>query len=317
MKILLTKILAFIALPSTLLIFTLGASAQAVTPSKIQILTYGIHYGNQIIYRYQVKNDSTSLIDKVDLGINSPQKELPGEPFSLDPAFSDVPAPVPLALCKPFAHMTCSAAVFQFDYMETPRTIIKMRGEELGLSPSPTAFSHSQFIRSGTVSSVAELIVPKRLPDYLSAYGKVWLFEKPRNSDGTFTAEVEIPFTKVDTVSPSITGYARSIKEKGMLAVTVDLKVVDNLDPNPEVSLVSITANETFRPKDVLAAIGTDARSIKLKPKNGRIYYLNYRAIDGSENASFLTIPVPSPREDDGPETKGDDHKNADSSAQK
>ena len=78
-----------------------------------------------------------------------------------------------------------------------------------------------------------------------------------------------------------------------MLNVQVDLRVADDYDPSPEVMLVSVTANEPLHPHDVQAAAGTDARTLKLKRNKGRVYYLTYRATDGSENSSSVVLTVP------------------------
>lgn len=271
---------------------SMQARAQTGGPN-IQVLVHGIHFGGQVIYRYQVKNNSASSIDLVTLGVPEEGKDLPGVPWTLNPSLSDVPTIVPQSQCKPFAYMTCAVGVYHFDYMPSPRAVIHMQGSELTQSPPPAVFSGSEFIKPGTLSSVAEVYVPTRDPGYLRGYASVRLFNNhPKDSSGKPITLVEVPFSKSDLVPPSISGSASALKAGGMLDVRVNLQVNDSVDPAPQVVLVSVTANEPLRSHDVRAAVGTDTRSVQLKPNRGRIYYLTYRAIDGSENANSVVISV-------------------------
>ena len=57
------------------------AASQAIAGVPIKINAWGIHQGGQIVYRYQIENNSASTIYQADLGLNSPGKELPGKPW--------------------------------------------------------------------------------------------------------------------------------------------------------------------------------------------------------------------------------------------
>jgi hypothetical protein len=281
--------------------------ARADAPIKIN--AWGIHWGGQIVYRYQIVNNSASIIAQVDLGLNSPGKELPGLPWSLNPDYFDGPVPLDAAHCKPFNAMDCNIAVFQFDYMPEPKTNISMRGIENDLNPPPKVFSGAEDIRPGTLSSIAELTVSPayQSPGYLTAYGEVYLLDNnTRNPDGTVITSVEIPFTKVDVTPPSIlvTLSPTSLwPPNGKLAsIDATIKVQDDYDPEPEIKLESITANETLDPNDIQnAQFGTDDRNFSLAAKRagtslaGRIYTVTYSATDGSGNkaTASATVTVP------------------------
>lgn len=284
-----------------------ASSANADVPIKIN--AWGIHYGGQIVYRYQIENNSNSSINQVELGLNSPGKELPGKPWSLNPNYSDVPASLDLAKCKPFTSMTCEVTVFQFDYMAKPKTNIFMTGIENGQIPPPKVFSGAENIRSGTLSSVAELYIPLAYQSsgYLTASGTVWLLDNfPRNPDGTYVTSVEIPFTKVDVTPPSILvtlSPATLWPPNGkLMSIDATIAVQDDYDPEPEIKLESITANETLDTKDIQnAQLGTDDRNFSLAAKRagtnlaGRIYTVTYSATDGSGNkaTASATVTVP------------------------
>jgi len=75
--------------------------------------------------------------------------------------------------------------------------------------------------------------------------------------------------------------------------VRVNLQVKDDMDPQPEVQLVSVTANQPLQARDVQASVGGDARRLQLRTARGRVYTVTYRAIDASENAAQLAIEVP------------------------
>ena len=285
------------------------SASQASAGVPIKINAWGIHYGGQIVYRYQIENNSASSINQVELGLNAVGKELPGKPWSLNPNYSDVPASLDLAQCKPFTSMTCEVTVFQFDYMAEPKTNIFMTGIENGQIPPPKVFSGAEDIRPGTLSSVAELYIPLAYQSsgYLTASGTVWLLDNfPRNLDGTYVTSVEIPFTKVDVTPPSIlvtlTPATLWPPNNKLVPITATIAVKDDYDPEPEIKLESITSSETLGASDIQdAQLLTDDRNFSLAAKRagtnlaGRVYTVTYSATDGSGNkaTASATVTVP------------------------
>jgi hypothetical protein len=282
---------------------------EAIADVPIKINAYGIHQGGQIVYRYQIENNSASTIHKARLGLNSPGKELPGKPWSLNPDYSDGPVPLDAAHCKPFYYMDCTISVFQFDYMAEPKTRISMRGVENNLIPPPKAFSGANYIRPGTHSSVAELYIPAayQSPGYLTSFGEVFLLDNyPKNPDGTFVTSVEIQFTPVDVTPPTLSFTLSPATlwppNDKLVSVTAAITVKDDYDPEPEIKLESITASEPLADGDIQdAQLGTDDRSFSLAAKRagtnmaGRIYTVTYSATDASGNkaTASATVTVP------------------------
>jgi hypothetical protein len=87
-----------------------------------------------------------------------------------------------------------------------------------------------------------------------------------------------------------------------LMPVTATITVKDDYDPQPEIILESITANETATASDAPdAQPGTDDRQFQLKAKRsgdnpaGRIYTVTYSATDGSGNkaTASATVTVP------------------------
>lgn len=276
------------------------------TTTQVQINAYGIHQNNKVVYRYQVVNNSGSSISWVELGLNRVGYELPGKPWSLDPRYSDVPVILDANLCKPFFYMTCSIAVFQFDYMAEPKSIIKMTSVENSQTPPPTVFSNADLIRPGTASSVAELYVPAAYQSmgYLTATGMVNLFDNyPKLPDGTTILAYEVPFTKIDVTPPTLALTLNPTRLQASAGTLVTVKatitVKDDYDPAPEIKLESITANEPLAAGDISgAAFGTDDRQFQLRDVKvpsgtaGRIYTITYSATDGSGNKSTASTTV-------------------------
>ena len=270
--------------------------ASADVPIKIN--AWGIHQGGQIVYRYQIENNSSSIIYKASLGIDDVGKELPGPPWSLNPAYFNGPVPLDAAHCKPFYYMDCKIAAFQFDYMAEPKARISMRGVENNMVPPPKIFSGANDIRPGTRSSVAEITIPAAYQSsgYITAFGEVFLLDNnTRNPDGTVVVSAEIPFTQVDVTPPmlSVTLSPATLWPPNNKPVLINATITasDDYDPDPEIKLESITASETLSANDIQnAQLGTDDRQFSLAAERegtnlaGRIYTITYSATDASGN---------------------------------
>jgi hypothetical protein len=296
-------ILGTVCLASSCAVFNAGAAV------PIQINAYAVHYGGQVVYRYQIQNNSNSIIHAADIGVALSNKELPGKPWSLNPNWNlddPVPFALPLAQCKPFAGMDCTVSLFQFEGMTEPKARVMMESVE---KKSP--FSNVEFIRPGTFSSVAELYIPliHQSLGYLAAFGTVFLLDNnTKNPDGTVITSLEIPFTKMDTLPPTLTVTLTpailSPANERLIPITATISVKDNYDPAPEIKLESISANEMLEAEDIReAAIGTDDRNFRLRAERkgvgrfGRIYSVTYSATDASGNKSTATASVTVPRE--------------------
>ncbi len=301
-----------ILLCGTFLMSVFAASvAYAGVPIKIN--AWGIHQGGQIVYRYQIENNSASTIHQLSLGLNSLGKELPGPPWSLNPVYAEEEGPFPLDVtqCKPFFYMDCTVSVIQFDHMPEPKTIIDMEGLENNLTPPPKVFSGAGDIRPGTLSSVAELYIPAAHQSlgYLTAYGEVFLLDNnTKNPDGTIVTLVEIPFTQVDVTPPTLTINPTPAilwpPNNKMVAVTAAITVQDDYDPQPEIKLESITSSEVLAQGDIQGAVlGTDDRQFSLAAERdgsslaGGVYTLTYSATDGSGNKSTASTTVTVPHD--------------------
>ena len=90
-----------------------------------------------------------------------------------------------------------------------------------------------------------------------------------------------------------------------LIPITATITVKDDYDPQPEIKLESITANEPLEKDDIKEAnIGTDDRQFKLKAehegknKTGRIYTVTYSATDGTGNKTIASATVTVPHDE-------------------
>jgi uncharacterized repeat protein (TIGR01451 family) len=116
------------------------------------------------------------------------------------------------------------------------------------------------------------------------------------------------PPTLTVTVSPSVIVWSPS---HDLRTIAATITVTDNCDPQPAITLVSVTSNEPESgflgegdksPDIVGAAVGTDDRSFSVRAERktggqstGRVYTVKYRATDQSGNTTeaVATVTVP------------------------
>jgi hypothetical protein len=111
----------------------------------------------------------------------------------------------------------------------------------------------------------------------------------------------QTPPTLAVTLTPNILW---SPNEK-LVSITAAITVKDDYDPQPEITLVSITANEVLDKDDIKdAQFGTDDRKFQLKAeregknKAGRIYTVIYSATDASGNKATASATVTVPHDE-------------------
>jgi uncharacterized repeat protein (TIGR01451 family) len=136
----------------------------------------------------------------------------------------------------------------------------------------------------------------------------------------THTASTALPLQIVDVAAPTVTvtlsPSAIWPPNHQMEPVTATVTATDNCDPQPTVTLVSITSNEPAegflgqgdRGPDVEgAAFGTDDRAFSVRAERGtghgstgRVYTVTYRVTDRSGNSTVSTATVTVPANNGG-----------------
>lgn len=144
--------------------------------------------------------------------------------------------------------------------------------------------------------------VPKRDQPYLNGHFTVGFNDN--DSPSTYTGSI-VP---VDTTAPALSVALNPATlwppNNKAVPVTATITVKDDYDPEPEVKLESITANETLDANDIQdAQVGTDDRSFLLAAKRagnnmaGRTYTVTYSATDASGNKATTSAAVTVPHD--------------------
>jgi hypothetical protein len=327
---------------AVILALLLGMAAQAKTPASapatgIHILVYGIHYGGNLVYHYKVVNNSNMTFNNFTIGSELLQPDgvsifeagdfpqlfrLPlgwkygekgeiGTEIILDPGSTSQPPN-----WKPWV----------FGQQETVQYYLEWHtpwGEgvnDSGIYPGQTLDGFTVTIPQKDINLTLPVVTGKPPflgPDEMYVKGGFKVVPVSGNDvRGTLERMDTTPPTITVTLTPAILWPPN---EK-MIPVTAKITVKDDYDPQPEIHLESITANEALDDDDVkgiqpdydehLRPTGAENLHFQLKAerngknkgknKEGRVYTITYSATDGSGNRALAsaTVTVPQDKED-------------------
>lgn len=168
-------------------------------------------------------------------------------------------------------------------------------------------------------------------PAYLHGHFTVGFSHSKVTDEGPAFWAYTGPIVSLDTTPPTLTvslspNTLWPPNEK-LVPITATITVKDDYDPQPEIKLESITANELLEAEDIQgASFGTDDRSFKLRAERndkdddhkkqgstvkhlGRIYTVTYSATDASGNKSTASATVTVPHDHDEKEKNEDEKK--------
>jgi hypothetical protein len=135
----------------------------------------------------------------------------------------------------------------------------------------------------------------------------------------TATTHVTVRDTTQPSLTVSLSPNVLWPPNHKLMLVTGTIQMSDTCDPNPNISLVSITSNEPDnglgdgdQPNDIQAVkgglipFGTDVRSFLLRAERsgtgrGRVYTVTYRAADASGNSTLASAQVNVPHDQGNP----------------
>lgn len=290
----------------SLSLFLLSVSAYSQTiPKPVQIIVTGTHYGGNVIYRYQVKNNGAQNINRITLGYA-------GEKDSSFIGFTEWPDDPSVAL--PMAGQWFPTSIISspdgwgstlistadeggvgIDWIEGSFAKVLWPRRLQGAN-APPIYPGGKAIVPGQTSG--DFSVKLERPDYAYVHG--YASVKYGNN------ALPIPIEKGDTTQPTllITLSPSTLwpPNNKLLPITASIAVKDDYDPAPEIKLESITASEALAAGDVQdAQLGTDDRQFSLAAKRagtnqaGRIYTVTYSATDASGNkaTASATVTVP------------------------
>ena len=300
--------------------FLLGCNAgvQAQTPA-VRMQVYGIHQGNDIIYNYTLINNSAETLQHFVIGStydNQKAYEYPqlerkplgwsygrtgetGTEIVLAPGSTRQP---PNWTANLYGQEENDNYYLEWQTTPDGQGTAIAPGQSLGgFSVIVPLYDPNEFPREYYNAGVS---MPgwKQNDMYLSSNFKVSYWDTSKND----LQNVWGPLEHLDTTPPSLSvtlSPAILWPPNGkMVSITATITVKDDYDPQPEIKLVSITANEPLDNDDIkVGKLFTDIRQFQLKAKRagnnlaGRIYTITYIANDGSGNQSevIATVTVP------------------------
>ena len=289
-------------------LFALSVSAYSQAAAKpVQIIATGMHYGGYVIYRYQVKNNGTQGINRITLGNTGEEDssfvgftELPDDPAAPDLATINMWYP-PAIISRPdgwggkLITEADEGGALGIDWIEG-LLVKELWPRLLKETNAPQVYPGGKAIAPGQTSG--EFSVKVERPDYAYVHG----YASVSYGDDTIPIPVEKGDTTPPTLSITLSSATLWPPNDKLVSVTAAITVKDDYDPEPEIKLESITANETLAANDIQGAqLGTDDRSFSLAAKRagnnmaGRIYTVTYSATDASGNkataSAIVTVP--------------------------
>ena len=288
-------------------------SAQAQTPAPatgIRVLVYGIHYGGNLVYHYKVINNGDTPFNNFTIGgyFNSAEDsefpQLTRLPLGWQYGHEGETGPAIILVAGSTGQPPYWTS-HVFGQEETANYYLRWRATR-GPSDASNAIRPGQTLAGFSVTvplADSKLSLPAVTgqpvfigPDemYLKGGFKVGLVSG-KYVWGTLERVDTTPPTLTVSLSPNILWPPND----KLVPITATITVKDDYDPNPEIQLVSITANEVLDKDDAKGVYpGTDNRSFSLAAKRagtnptGRIYTITYSATDGSGNKSTASATV-------------------------
>jgi len=295
------------------------AQAQA-SASGIRIQVYGIHYGGNIVYNYKVVNTGTKTVIRFVIG----------NEFDVEENYS-----FPQLIRLPLGWTYGERGEIGREILLTPASTSQPQGWQskvYGQQDSGLYYlewnsflgGRSVAVQSGQTLAGFTVTVPL-VDDNLSlpmVTGQpVYTGPDENYIKGSFRATIDDinnnqskaekvwgTLERLDTTPPTLSVTISPDKlwpaNGKLVPVTATITVKDDYDPQPEIKLVSITANVILTREDGSGVKpGTDNRKFLLKAerdgqnKAGRIYTITYSATDGSGNKSTASATVTVPHD--------------------
>jgi len=286
-------VLAIVSMPSTLF---------AQSPSVVD--AYAQHSGSNIVYFHRITNLSNRNVTAIAIGYDTDYSS-PNKAYSyakpelaVFPAGSHWGQPSQIGDQAGFALREGGT----FSGPSGWKSVIT------SVEHSPGRMDTGHYIKWHSDASISpglqpsqtltlSVTVPTKEEAYLSGHFVV------HYSDGNEPWAYTGIIRKLDTMPPvlslTVSPTHLQVTAGKLVTVTATITATDDYDPQPEIRLESITANEPLAAGDVSgAAFGTDDRQFQLRdvkvPKGsaGRIYTITYSATDASGNKATASATV-------------------------
>ena len=269
----------------------LAAAGSAMAQDPVKVSAYAEHHGGKLVYHYRVSNNSPYNVAIVTIG-NDTKNDVDNnndvwELFEL-PSGWDFNTGIPPA--------SATSPLGWHVYMITPE-----ESEVFGINWITVDDSSPKLLPGQTLTAMS-VTLDKADVNYINGHATIIYSNKP------YPVRLTYPIERLDNTPPALTvTLSPDILRNNEKHVPIVAKITvkDDYDPQPEIKLESITANEVLEKEDIKGAlIGTDDRQFMLraeregKNKAGRIYTVTYSATDGSGNKSTASATVTVPHDE-------------------
>ena len=298
------------------------AQAQAST-AGVRILAYAIHHGGNIVYNYKVVNSGTKTVRNFVIG----------NEFDVEENYS-----FPQLIRLPLGWTYGERGEIGREIILAPGSTSQPLGWQSKVyGQQEIAWHYLEFnVRRGADGTINDIKPGQTLTGFSvtvplvdnklllpGATGQpVYTGPDQNYIKGSFSASlVSVLDTKriyedvwgtiepIDTTPPTLTVSLSPNKlwpaNEKLVPITATITVKDDYDPQPEIQLISFSANEKADKEDVKdVKLGTDDRQFMLRAKRegknkaGRIYTVTYSATDGSGNKSTASATVTVPHDE-------------------
>ena len=289
--------------------------------ADVRVLVYGEHAGADVVYHYTLVNNGAGKmmefavgVKEIDPGYDAAYGTLSRLPTGTtfvpdpDPDFSAFERVLynPASVTSPVQPAGWSVRLggnreseFHAIGWKAPQPVYRGPVNVTGADAGQTLSGFSVRVPATGPGSLEKYITG----DFFARFwlGESWLSKKVQHIFAPLEKQDTLPPTLSVSVSPA-TLWPPNEK---LIPITVTLTAKDDYDPQPEIKLESITANEPLEKEDIKdAQIGTDDRQFKLKAeregknKAGRIYTVTYSATDASGNKTTATATVVVPHDE-------------------
>jgi len=293
---------------STMIVLTMNLAQAAEQRSRA--LVYGEHRGDTIVYHYTVVNNGPERfynftiggeydaaedarfpeLGKLPLGWKFGREGETGTEIILDPASTTQPTG-----WKPHVYGKQESGFYYLEWDAFGS------GVEGGIKPGQTLSGFSVTVPTGYTEGMRALSTPAESQfKYVDGHFTVGIQKNYKRPE--FHGSIEKQDTTPPFISVSVAPTNLWPPNGKLNPVKVTVSVKDDYDPQPEIKLESITANEVLGQDDIGdAEIGSDDRQFSLmakrdgSSKSGRIYTITYSATDatGNKATASATVTVP------------------------
>ena len=248
-----------------------------------------MHYGGQVVYKFQVKNMGTKTINsflvgdypsetqgKAELSVH-PKRDS-AKSFWLSSQVAERPNGWGVRVLYPEESETFSIEFVEGNYF------YELWPKATGAVGAPVAAQKNNGIPPNTTWNNFSVNVPTIDLGFVQGH-TTFLY-----GDDLVT----IPIVKGDTVAPTIDLIVNRLNQNvgnGTWAIfDIHASAKDNYDPSPTLDFAPITSNQLFAKGDIVISKNKNAWTVKLKNRPNRTYQMKVTSEDASGNISVKTF---------------------------